>query len=59
MDSIEHKYVEFSFPEDATPEDLLEFFKSIATFTIDVNSKDPKVQRWVHDHKHWFKKGGE
>lgn len=59
MNKVEDKWLEVIFPENATAEDLFEFFKSNMTISVNVNTKDIKTQKWIYKHKHWLKKGGE
>ena len=59
IDKLEPKYMEFKWPDGANAGDLFEFMKTNLHFSINVNSDDPKVQKWIRDHKDWFKKGGE
>jgi len=59
MDKVEPKWIEVIFPEDAKTEDFIEFLKFSATFSVNVNYKDAKIQDWIYRHKDWLKKGGE
>lgn len=59
IDQVDDKWLEVIFPEDATAEDLFEFFKMNMTVSVNVNTKDLKTQKWIYKHKHWLKKGGE
>ena len=60
MDRIESDWREVDM-EDASADDIMEFFKMNATFSVDINCKDPILQSWIFKHKDWIKpkKGGE
>lgn len=54
MDRVESEWREVNM-EDASTDDVIEFMKLWATFSIDINSKDPNIIKWVYNHKDWIK----
>ncbi len=54
LDKVESDFREINM-EDASSDDIIEFMKLWATFSIDINSKDPNIIRWVYKHKDWIK----
>jgi len=59
MDKVDRNWKEVEVPDDAPDSEILEFVKLLCTFSVDVNTKDPKVKDWIYKHKEWIKKGGE
>ena len=59
MDKVEPEMKELVFPDNLTLQEFLDFWNTNFTVSIDVNTKDPKMQKWIYAHKDWFKKGGE
>lgn len=54
MNAIEPDWREIDM-DDASSDDIIEFMKLWATFSIDINSKDPNIISWVYKHKDWIK----
>ncbi len=53
LDKVESDFREINM-EDASSDDIIEFMKLWATFSIDINSKDPNIISWVYKHKDWI-----
>ncbi len=58
IDTVEPKWVDFKLPDDVQLKDIIQIL-TLMDLRVNVNAKDPLTQRWIRDHKHWFKKGGE
>ena len=55
----ERNFKEVVLPPDAPDHDVIELLKLCATFSVDINCKDPNVINWIYKHKDWIKRGGE
>ncbi len=58
IDTLDDKWVDFKLPDDVTLKDIIQIL-TLMDLRVNVNAKDPLTQRWIREHRHWFKKGGE
>lgn len=55
----ESKWKEVQWPENVSDKEIIEFLKIACTFSVDVNTNVPVMQKWIYEHKDWIKSGNE
>jgi len=56
---VSKDFKDIVLPPDATDHEVIEILKLCATFSVDINCKNPDIVDWIFKHKAWIKKGGE
>ena len=59
LDKVDPKWNEVIFPDNCPDSEVIDFLRMLCTFSVDINTKDPKVKDWIYHHRDWIKQGGE